>query len=309
MKFLVVGDPHISDKQISTRLDNYPETCLKKLIQIKDYCFSNSSIEKVIFLGDIFSNPITNKKFFNQIMDIFSQFRSEQCYFITGNHSGDIEGKYPFSYKEKDLGVLEKSKLLTRLDENIYSFKGISAYQDFNPELKKTALSYNPKIEYLFCHHFISTGWDDLILDPLNLSITFPNLKMVFAGHDHTMKNFKSNGIDFFLPGSMMRTSAADQRDKVSVLEISISPDIPYIKEIYLETTSYHETFIENSKLKKVKSASASQVSEFVTNVSEISSIQLDNIIEYVVKKYEKMQESLEKEEIKNHLQNINFLI
>lgn len=55
-----VGDPHLSDVAPLSRIDNYTEAILNKLIYICDYANKNN-LSSLVLLGDIFhrKNPCT----------------------------------------------------------------------------------------------------------------------------------------------------------------------------------------------------------------------------------------------------------
>lgn len=52
-EFIVVGDIHLCNTAPSCRLDNYAETCIKKLEYILDYCIDNE-ISLIVIEGDVF---------------------------------------------------------------------------------------------------------------------------------------------------------------------------------------------------------------------------------------------------------------
>lgn len=116
-KIAIIGDVHLSDVQVTTRLDNYNEAILAKLEFIRDYCNQND-IEEMFFLGDLFHRKSAQQTTHQTIARLITLFESfdARVWTIIGNH--DYNGSID-SFDKQPLNVLHTCGALNILDENM----------------------------------------------------------------------------------------------------------------------------------------------------------------------------------------------
>lgn len=138
--FISVGDIHISDAGPRSRIDNFKESILNKISQIR-MAANKLSADGVILAGDLFDlkNPTRNSHTQNQ--ELIKEFKQIKCpiYAIEGNH--DLSENRLESLKEQPLGVLFADGTLIQLRDTVIEKNGVKIsliglpYQEgFDPE-------------------------------------------------------------------------------------------------------------------------------------------------------------------------------
>jgi len=121
--FITSNDIHISDTGPRSRIDNFKETMLGKIGQMRMAC-SKLNADGAIIAGDLYNlkNPSKNSHQLNQ--DLINEFRQFPCpiYMIEGNH--DLTANRLDSLKEQPLGVLFADKTLHQLRHEIIEKNG-----------------------------------------------------------------------------------------------------------------------------------------------------------------------------------------
>lgn len=106
MKILTVFDPHISHSNPANRVDQYFETCLRKLSEIKDLS-EKHNCQVVLFSGDMYHHKSWMKNPYAMtyaLADLFKSFKVP-VKTIYGNH--DLSAGYDeTSIERQPLGVL-----------------------------------------------------------------------------------------------------------------------------------------------------------------------------------------------------------
>jgi len=97
-----LGDPHLSDRQISTRVDDTTETCLEKFEWVLNFAKKNGA--DIICTGDVFTHTLFNNRTRYRLKKAFQDFiwNGGTFFSCAGNHSGDVEDRNPDSviYRE-----------------------------------------------------------------------------------------------------------------------------------------------------------------------------------------------------------------
>lgn len=147
MKILVFNDPHLAAQGPASRTDDYKETCLRKLLEVKDLS-EKYGCSYVLCSGDFFHLKAWNRNPTSLIADLSDLFKSFKVPIkgISGNH--DQVGGDPESVSGQPLGVLARASgihLLNKgevckLDEKVY-LTGIPYYADIDTDLS----AYLPK--------------------------------------------------------------------------------------------------------------------------------------------------------------------
>lgn len=113
IKFIVIGDPHIRKNPPSTRIDDFSNVILRKLMGISNL-IKHHQAEMVIIPGDIFDSPRVDLALAGTVNNIIKSWDVD-VYVVAGNH--DLYGNNPKTLYNTMLGYAIQSgvlKLLTR---------------------------------------------------------------------------------------------------------------------------------------------------------------------------------------------------
>jgi len=229
-KILFIGDLHLSDRQIATRVDDTTETCLEKLQWILNFAERHSA--DIIHTGDMFTHTLYSNKTRLRIKKMLKEFRSGtglRFWSCSGNHSGDVEDRDPnsviyrelgqfcfdgyvnFLGKSGDFGLGDYAHFFTGFSTKGFLIRGYSAYSELNTE-------YPEEVQGLVCHHWIMDAFgDSLVVYPDDMKKIFPNLRFIVAGHDHAYHEsyYSRDGVFVVRPGSVMRTDSGKSSDRI----------------------------------------------------------------------------------------------
>lgn len=206
-KLLFTGDWHLNSSTPKSRIDDYADTTLKKLKQIKDICVEND-IKVVIQSGDLFHKNRQPLSYVNRVLEVLKGFRDEgiQIYAIAGNH--DLAyGKLRYLNKSP-LGNVFMSELVKPLDE--LSIKTSEGY-----EVKVNGFHYPDEIEsaedsdisICVAHRFYNYKFEKKSLRKEDIKELGYNIYLL--GHDHINHKPKQvEGSVILRPGSVLRGSS-----------------------------------------------------------------------------------------------------
>jgi exonuclease SbcC len=113
MRIISATDFHIQEATPQSRLDDYKDAMIDKLLNFKSI-IAKSKAKMFIIPGDVFNVPVISKEMFGEVMEIFRSYNIP-IYIVPGNH--DMIGYNINSLKGTMLGLLFKSgiaKPLTR---------------------------------------------------------------------------------------------------------------------------------------------------------------------------------------------------
>jgi DNA repair protein SbcD/Mre11 len=230
--FITANDIHMSDTGPRSRLDNFKETMLGKLAQMRMACLKLHA-DGAIIAGDLYNlkQPSKNSHRLNQ--ELITEFQQFPCpiYMIEGNH--DLTANRLESLREQPLGVLFADKTLQQLrhkviekDGHKISLVGIPYTEKL--DLNELDIPENKGYLYQICvMHLYATlkkgyqykerlyGYDELEkLSP----------DMFVLGHYHIDQGiYEQNGKYFVNIGSMSRGILAED-------SITHHPQIGFIK-------------------------------------------------------------------------------
>lgn len=114
--FITANDIHISDTNPRSRIDNFKDSILDKIKQMRMAC-NKLGADGAIIAGDLYNvkNPAKNSHQLNQ--ELIREFKQFKCpiYMIEGNH--DLTANNIDSLEEQPLGVLFADGTLVQLRE------------------------------------------------------------------------------------------------------------------------------------------------------------------------------------------------
>jgi DNA repair protein SbcD/Mre11 len=120
---ITASDIHIGDINPRSRIDDFKETVLGKIEQIRKECVKCNA-DAFIIAGDLFNLKNPNKNTHGLVRELIEVFKKFKCpvYMIPGNH--DLTGNNLESLKEQPLGVLFASGAVINLTDEKLSKKG-----------------------------------------------------------------------------------------------------------------------------------------------------------------------------------------
>lgn len=214
-KILFFTDTHLQEIPISSRKDNYLESIIKKIEEIKDIA-NNENVDYVLFGGDFFSKPSPSDEVIIKLIQILKKFNSRPIITILGNH--DIEGRNPDTYNRKAVKILEEAHLVKVLKEgeNYPPFnteieiQGVNYKNgvDFDPNLLKVEKKRKGLVLIQMVHSYVlpfKTYFQTISLEELS-KITEADIILIGHYHDGFGER-KVNGKIFICPGSIARDS------------------------------------------------------------------------------------------------------
>ena len=279
--FISANDIHISDTGPRSRIDNFKETMLGKIDQMRIAC-SKLQADAALITGDLYNlkNPSKNSHRLNQ--ELIQAFRKFPCpiYMIPGNH--DLTGNNLESLQEQPLGVLYADGTLVNLTHEILkknghkvSLVGIPYIDNFDistihiPDKDDSIIQIclmhvyaGPKGTMLFKNRIY--GYDELsVLDP----------DIFILGHYHIDQGIQELGGKHFINiGSMSRGVLSEEdvnhQPQLGFIKISIDGDKKVtrtIQSIKLKIKPVEEVF-DMKKWEEAKEESK-EIEQFVTKL------------------------------------------
>lgn len=305
----IVGDPHIQPT-VSSRLDDYFESCLDKIEQIANSC------KHVIFLGDVFSHYRLPEENFNRLWTKLFYLKvtnNNQFYSIVGNH--DIPNENESDLDKSALGMLRTTQLVKLImPDNPLIITSNGVINRFNT----TFVRYSRAKEHLLKQRYNTDMYNDILLlhhyyEDHDDCFTYNDLKtlgckQIFQGHEHCpLPNGKLDYDEFTLYrcGSMMRNIAAPYNfdrqmyyfvingDKVTCNQLIVKPASEIFTQQAITREKYHEKkFVDtiNNIVEKYTNNLSNQTQFSIkTILKEINTP--DRNIDYIKTKYETISE------------------
>ena len=306
----IVGDLHIAPPP-EKRMDDYFQVGLNKIEEIA------ANVERVIFLGDIFTHPKVEPKYVNMLTQHLWYCKGKygtHFYTIIGNH--DVAHEEEEYLADSSLGTLKASTVMDIITPDkplIISDRGVVYRFNTIPVKYKTAKEYIqgkvftnstedgiPCVDILLVHHEYETGTNCFSYNDFKDL----NCKMIFLGHDH--KPFEEGRIIYpeftvYRSGSIMRNRADDYNFTRTLYYYTLDNNVVGCKAV--TTTPFDKVFkveainkIETQE-KHYTEALEKIIEKYENNISVKDMFSIKNIlielnakesiIDYIKKKYE----------------------
>lgn len=205
-----VGDLHGDSANPASRLDNYMQTTVFKLNDLREKCIANN-VRVLLMAGDIFNRIQVTNECINLIGSEFLKFREAGIRVLTiiGNHdiprnNLDYLVKSPLSLLF-NFGIIEHIHLGNRV---VVNKKGLITPVDYTESV--VPATPNAKYNILLAHQFY--GASELIGGKDNIrkeDIVGLGYNAMFLGHDHVnYPVINVDGTDIIRPGAVTRGTA-----------------------------------------------------------------------------------------------------
>lgn len=207
---VIVGDTHFNYIAPRSRIDDYPDTCVKKLDKLRNIC-KQRGFKYVVFLGDIFHKPKQPVDYLFKVVTALKLFWADgiSCYTISGNH--DLYNERLDSLERSALGLFLEIGVLVPFHELSFQNNGsMNLYGFHYSEEAKPVMEWDSEsypigdINVFVAHMFYEF---DLSKDSLQKKdIVNLGYDIYCLGHDHVTYPLEQVGsASIVRPGSFMR--------------------------------------------------------------------------------------------------------
>ena len=200
IQIAIVGDAHLNSTKPISRLDDYPETCLRKISEIGIHCV-RKGIEHIVLLGDVWHKNQQSITYINKVIKLFDKLRRDglKVHSIIGNHELSFEKIENLERSPLQTmfvsGVLNHLKTLDLGEVVLHGF-------DYPEELTKAP--DNGKYNVCVAHRFYNYNLSEYTLREKH--VKHLGYSAMLLGHDHQIYDPLRVGETLIIrPGSLMR--------------------------------------------------------------------------------------------------------
>ena len=286
MKFIYFTDMHGRANNPISRLDNFPETILKKLDWVMN--LSNEYEAVLLFGGDWLNRPDTSSAFITEMGKIIKKAYGD-IYTVLGNH--DIYGYNPESFNRTPLNILRGVDFIKVLSEiepidivegrKMIRLTGSSSTFGIDKEDKK---HYYPHIvnddEYDNIHIHVTHGfladhaWPNVECTVVKDILDTP-ADVILSGHEHSgFGIIHKNNKYFCNPGALARVTAGvgdvNMIVRVALLDTDKYGTDDFITFINCPIARPAEEVLDREKLLEEKEHEQ-KIQQFFSSVQEIN--------------------------------------
>lgn len=288
MKLLYFTDTHIRGTSPKNRLDDFPDSLMKKFVEIKNI-IDRENIDFVLHGGDLFDRPDVSLAVSSKFTRVLQDF-NRTTYMISGNH--DVYGHNPDTINRTVLGFLNTLGIITLIDRD----KPVVLEKDGKRVLltgQPYVYNIDEKKESYFQNTFPDENFDlrihmvhGMLLDkPFIKGISYTlvddildtDADVLLAGHYHAgFKTINKDGKYFINPGSLVRISNTLNEIKrlPKVILIDLEEELN-IREIYLKDILPGEDILDRTEIESAMFRSE-RISEFKQTIE--ASINFDKM-------------------------------
>lgn len=213
----VVGDSHLNENKVSSRLDNCLISVLDKMARLLE------KHDYLLILGDFFNRPNMSIESLNYIIQFLGKYRG-RIHTILGNHDAYYR---TLSLDKTAVGLLNNIGIL-ELHLDTFELAGVSFdVASVVPELKLP----EKKSDILLGHFYL----DNRLAPKESLTLKeLSNYKYVFLGHDHSpYEPIVTSSTTVYRNGSLFRTDAQEYNlTRNSIRYAEIVGDIISLKSL-----------------------------------------------------------------------------
>lgn len=233
--FISASDIHISDATPRSRTDDFKNTVIGKIAQMRAAC-SKLNADAMLIAGDLYNQKMPHRNSHGLNQDLIKAFKAFPCpiYMIEGNH--DLTANNLDSLTEQPLGVLFADGTLRQLREAVVEKNGVKVslvgmpytenieVKDFNLAPKGDAAA---QIGLLHLYAGIKGGmlFKDRLYGYEELSILSPDVFVI--GHYHLDQGVYSKlGRHFINLGSVTRGTLSEEdiahQPRIGIIKVSV---------------------------------------------------------------------------------------
>lgn len=232
MKVLFLGDPHFDSQTPISRIDNYAETSIRKLSEIRKLALDND-VSHVMTTGDFFDKVQVSFAYLNNLVQELRKFKEDglTVWSSIGNH--DLPYNNMSYFKNTPLNVLFNSGLVKHI-KKVNTFETFNVYGiDFTEHEEVKKITVDPKKKSILTLHY---AVDNTVPGESVDLKDIQNFDFVVSGHDHayykplTLKT----GCTVLRPGSLLRRTKEEYNLSRDIVLYLFDSEKEVMKEIKL---------------------------------------------------------------------------
>ena len=295
MKLLVVNDTHIRGTTPSRRVDNFKETLLNKLQEVRQIA-EEEEVDCILHSGDLFDRPDTAPSIVSEFVKVLRSFPME-FYIVAGNH--DLYGHNPETLPRTMLGLLVASGIVELIGQDriikedaINEIKVQITGRSFDYTLdneNSEAYEVEKQEDVDYALHLVH----GMLLDKPVFEDGYTLIEdieteadITITGHYHLGYGVKKfNGSYFLNPGSLVRISAdlkeISRMPKVALIDLK---DEISIELIELDSAQNGDKVLDRSELEKQKfrEKRLADFNQQISAAGEFKHFKIDDILDEV---------------------------
>ncbi|MCK8824261.1 metallophosphoesterase family protein [Fuchsiella alkaliacetigena] len=297
MKLLVLTDTHIRGTTPRNRIDDFPATLKKKLLEIRDL-IESEEIDYVLHGGDLFDRPDTAPAVVGDFVEVLRSFTAP-IYVVAGNH--DLYGHNPNTLPRTMLGLLATTgvvEILAPGEDRIIEQGGVKLQLTgtaFHSELdrgervteylveKEAGVDYLINIVHgmLLPSPFEAGEVDYTLIEALEAT----EAELTITGHYHSGFGLKKLNEETYClnPGSLVRigaySSELERRPQVAIVELKSTEMEVNLHE--LEVAAVGPEVLDRSEieLSKYREKKLANFTQEIKGAGEFEFLELDTIL------------------------------
>jgi len=293
MKVLFLGDPHFDSQTPISRIDNYADTSIERLKDIRELALKHN-VSHVMTTGDFFDKVQVSFAYLNRLIQELRKFKEVgiDVWSSIGNH--DLPYNNMSYFKNTPLNTLFESGLVKHIkltnDFGSFTVHGI----DFTEHEKvKDIVTDDKKRSILIQHYATENTVPGESIDLKEIA----HFDYVISGHDHAYyKPLKlETGCTVLRPGSLFRRTKEAYNLERDIVLYLFDSEKEVMKEIALENVKpakeiFKDEVFETAKLNLYDNKYNELFNKdyFEDNASDILSILNSNILPVTVNKESK---------------------
>lgn len=293
MKVLFLGDPHFDSQTPISRIDDYAETSIRKLGDIRKLALDNG-VSHIMTTGDFFDKVQVSFAYLNNLVQELKKFKEDglTVWSSIGNH--DLPYNNMSYFKNTPLNILFKSGLVNHI-ERVNAFDTFNVYGiDFteHEEVKNIELETD-KTSILVQHYATENTVPGESIDLKDIE----HFDFVVSGHDHayykplTLKT----GCTVLRPGSLLRRTKEEYNLSRDIVLYLFDSEKEVMKEVKLPNVKpakeiFKDEVFDNRSINLYDNNYNDLFNEeyFASEASDIFSILSSNILPVTVNKESK---------------------
>lgn len=268
MKFLYCTDLHIKGKNPVNRLDNYYQSCLKKIDEIIKIA-KDTECSFIVCGGDLFDSPNVSNTIIDDFVDRVEQSNIE-WHVVPGNHDMNSHN-WELSKSSALAHIFRRStmiKLLSTIKTSNLVIRGLEYYHDIETDLKKDGLmhSYEDKFTIAIPHAFISIKPFFKEVSHICAKDLKTNFDLILCSHFHMSFDETINETRFLNTNSIGRTAITEQH-KPQIAIIDTAKDIV---KMNLDSAKKANDIFDLTKYEELK-ANKKDIKEFLNSLKDVN--------------------------------------
>ncbi|GAB7386981.1 metallophosphoesterase [Bacillaceae bacterium] len=261
MKFLYISDTHIRGTSPANRLDHFPDTLKKKLLEAVAFA-NGQGVKAVLHGGDVFDVPAPSPAVVGEFLSIFTKFQAP-VYGIVGNH--DVFAHNPATLERTMLGLANRLGIIRVLQpgDRVYFEEGGLRVQLTGQHYHVEIDRRDPKLDYCvskenadYAIHLVhgmltDRRFIDGVAHTVVDQIVDTEADLTLCGHYHLgFRDVERNGKYFLNPGGLVRLSnhPLEISRTPCMLLIEVRKEGLHYRKIPLKSAPKGEDVLDRSK-------------------------------------------------------------